>query len=195
MGGCCTRFALSVFAVMLVWGPHTAVADTFIIGTGEKLEGKIVQARSNLVVIHLVDGNLKLAYMSEIRQVRLSTDAAHRIEGKLLHWSDGIAVVSTGEQIFRVRDGKILETLANGASDDLEQPSSLTDTDQQDVQSATTTGSASTSAVDQSNAAQATPQLVTEDPDSLPGTAVAPISPKDSFLKFLQEQAGTERAE
>ncbi|MGI9415753.1 MAG: hypothetical protein ACR2PM_18900, partial [Hyphomicrobiales bacterium] len=182
--------------VMLVWGPHTAVADTFVIGTGEKVEGKIVQARSNVVVIQLVDGNLKLAYMSEIRQVRLSTDAAHRIEGKLLHWSDGIAVVSTGEQIFRVRDGKILETLgANGTSDDLEQPSSLTDTDQQDVQSPTTIGSTGTTAVDQSNAAQATPQLVTEDPDSLPGTAAAPISPKDGFLKFLKEQAGTERAE
>lgn len=196
MSGRATHFALSIFAMALVSTHDTALADTFIISNGEKLEGKIVQAKSNVVAILRADGELKLTYISEIRQVQIPTDTNIQIEGKLLHWSDGVTVVSTGDEILRVRDGTILATMGTDYMPAEPGKSlSLPDGDEPPAQSPTTMGSANLPIDGQAPETQHSSQHMAENPASSQESQAASNGSKESFLNFLREQAGTERAE
>ena len=109
-------FAGLSFAFLLAL-PHSAFSDTFILDTGERLEGSIAMSSSNSVFIARADGFVRPTIYQEIVEVIIDIDdpTLAEVRGRLLDWKDGVYTVQMGEKLLNVQDGVVLQ--APGSSD------------------------------------------------------------------------------
>ena len=101
-------WALAILAMTWTGVPETARADAIVLRTGESIDGSIVDATRNTVIIRRAIGGMRQMRIQDIAEVRLDLAQGERIAGQLLGWADGVHEVRSGGEIVRIGAGRIL---------------------------------------------------------------------------------------
>jgi Calx-beta domain len=85
-----------------------ARAERFILKSGEAVEGSIIQATRNTVIIQRSIGGMRQMSIEDIGEVRLDLAPGRQITGQFLGWAEGVYEVGSGDEIVRVSESGIL---------------------------------------------------------------------------------------
>lgn len=101
------------FAVTgLVWSivvASPALGATLVLGTGEELDGTIVDATRNTVIVRPELGGMRQIGLTDILEVRIDVDGGRPVIGRLISWADGVYEVQAGNELIWVTgDGRML---------------------------------------------------------------------------------------
>jgi hypothetical protein len=88
--------------------PAAARADAILLTTGELLEGSIVDATRNTVIIRRAIGGMRQMRIRDIADVRIDLATGEAIAGDYLGWVDGVHRVRSGDEVVRISAGRIL---------------------------------------------------------------------------------------
>jgi hypothetical protein len=83
-------------------------ADVIVLKNGESIEGSIVDATRNTVVVRRTIGGMRQMPIDEIEEVRIDLAQGAPITGQILSWADGVYQVRSGGEIVHVRAGRIV---------------------------------------------------------------------------------------
>ena len=109
--GCRPGLAAPVLALLVMtWtgAPGDVRADTIVLKSGEVLEGSIIDATRNTVIVQRAVGGMRQMPIRDIAEVRLELARGQRVAGQLLGWADGVYQVRSGGQVMRIAEGDIL---------------------------------------------------------------------------------------
>ncbi|MGI9492930.1 MAG: Calx-beta domain-containing protein [Geminicoccaceae bacterium] len=84
------------------------MADSFYLTTGDVVEGEIIQATRNTVVIRS-GGSVRPAGISLIERVVLKLADGSELNGDFVGWEDGVYELRSADLLMKVRDGQILD--------------------------------------------------------------------------------------
>ena len=100
----CTVAALvlGIMAASIVAAP-AARSATLALHTGEQLDGTIVHATRNTVIVRLTDGMRQLG-LTEIREIRVDVRDGRPVIGRLVGWVDGVYEIQAGNEVVWVTD-------------------------------------------------------------------------------------------
>ncbi len=101
--------ALTVLGLFVIASTREAAAETFVVEDGRKIEGAIIQATRNGIVIKRSIGGMSQYRQDQIREVIIDTPEG-TITGSYLGWADGVYALEVEKRVVRVRDGKIVGT-------------------------------------------------------------------------------------
>ena len=83
-------------------------AATFLLHSGESLEGEVVYATRNTLMVRETIGGIRQLSHNEVRTVEITTRDGDIVSGVLLGWRDGVYEVESGEQQIKLEDGRIV---------------------------------------------------------------------------------------
>jgi RNase P/RNase MRP subunit p29 len=83
-------------------------ADVIVLKNGESIEGSIVDATRNTVVVRRAIGGMRQMPIEDIEEVRIDLAQGGPITGQILSWADGVYQVRAGGEIVHVRAGRIV---------------------------------------------------------------------------------------
>jgi Calx-beta domain len=106
--------ALALLLAGFTGAPGEVRADTFVLKGGEVVDGAIVDATRNTVVIRRTIGGMRQARLADIEEVRLELAQGQAISGQFLGWADGVYQVRSGNQTLRIAEGDILSREPGG---------------------------------------------------------------------------------
>lgn len=86
----CLTAAICLFAT-------TTSAATFFLKTGERLEGEVIHATRNTLMIRETIGAIRQLAIDEVQSVELTTPDGSIVSGALLGWQDGVYEIEAGE--------------------------------------------------------------------------------------------------
>jgi hypothetical protein len=92
--------------------PGDVRADTFALKDGEVVEGSIIDATRNTVIVQPAIGGMRQMSIRDIEEVRIDLAQGQRISGQLLGWADGVYQVRSGGEVIRISEGDILSRVA-----------------------------------------------------------------------------------
>ena len=104
-------FNLRALVIMtMTWSaaPGTVGADTILLQSGEVIEGTVVDATRNTVVIRRAIGGMHQMRLRDIDKVRIDLGEGNSVTGKFLSWADDVYLMSVGDEVVRIRAGVIL---------------------------------------------------------------------------------------
>src|ERR671918_103248 len=95
--------------LVMIWTGASADlrADTIVLKSGEVLEGSIIDATRNTVIVQRTIGGMRQMPIRDIEEVRIEIAQGQRISGQLLSWADGVYQVRWGGQVVRISEGNI----------------------------------------------------------------------------------------
>jgi RNase P/RNase MRP subunit p29 len=99
---------LALLAMMWTGAPGDVRADTIVLKSGEAIEGSIIDATRNTVIVQRAMGGMRQMPIRDIAEVRIELAQGQRIAGQLLSWADGVYQVRSGGQVMRIAEGDIL---------------------------------------------------------------------------------------
>ena len=108
--GCRSRFgawALAILMVTCTGAPGIARADALVLTNGEVIEGSIVDATRNTVIVRRAIGGMLQMPIQDVAEVRILVQG-ETIVGQLLAWVDGVHQIASGGEILRIGAGRIL---------------------------------------------------------------------------------------
>jgi hypothetical protein len=100
--------ALTVLLTMWAAASSEVRAERIVLKSGEVIEGSIVDATRNTVIIRRSIGGMRQMRIQDIEEVRLDLAPGREIAGQFLSWADGVYEVREGDQIVRVSESGIL---------------------------------------------------------------------------------------
>jgi RNase P/RNase MRP subunit p29 len=102
--------AAALVILLMAWtgAPGAARADAIVPQNGESVDGAIVDATRNTVIVRRAMGEMRQKPIQEIAEVRLDLIQGEQIAGQLLRWVDGVHEVRSNGDIVRVSAGRIL---------------------------------------------------------------------------------------
>jgi uncharacterized protein YcbK (DUF882 family) len=100
--------ALVTLLTTWVGAPGAAPADEIVLQTGELIEGTIVDATRNTVVIRRAIGGMRQMRIRDVEEVRIDLVQGGEVSGQILNWADGVHQVRSGGEVVRIREGRIL---------------------------------------------------------------------------------------
>jgi RNase P/RNase MRP subunit p29 len=101
-------WALALLAVVWAGAAGAVRADEIVLQSGELIEGTIVDATRNTVVIRRAIGGMRQMRIRDIEEVRVDLVQGGRISGQILSWVDGVHQVRSGGEVVSIRDGRVL---------------------------------------------------------------------------------------
>lgn len=101
-------WVLAVLVTTWAGAPGAVRADEIVLQSGELIEGTIVDATRDTVVIRRVIGGMRQMRIRDIAEVRVDLVQGDRISGQILGWADGVHQVRSGGEVVRIREGRIL---------------------------------------------------------------------------------------
>lgn len=101
-------WVLAVLVIAWLSAPGGAHADTIVLKSGEAIEGSIIDATRNTVIIRRAIGGMRQMRFRDIEEIRIDLEQGEEITGEILSWIDGVYQVRSGDEIMRIRDGSIL---------------------------------------------------------------------------------------
>ena len=101
-------WAFAILAATWVFVPGAARADAIVLRNGESIEGSIVDATRNTVIIRRAIGGMRQMRIQDIAEVRLDLAQGEQIAGRLMGWVDGVHEVHSGGEVVRIGAGRIL---------------------------------------------------------------------------------------
>jgi hypothetical protein len=105
--------ALALLAMTWAGAPGDVRADTIVLRSGEVVEGSIIDATRNTVVVQRAIGGMRQMPIRDIEEVRIDLARGQRISGDLLSWADGVYQVRSGGEVLRISEGDILSRAAD----------------------------------------------------------------------------------
>lgn len=108
--GCRSRFgawALAILMVTCTGAPGVARADALVLTNGAVIEGSIVDATRNTVIVRRTIGGMRQMPIQDVAEVRILVQG-ETIAGQLLAWIDGVHQIVSGGEILRIGAGRIL---------------------------------------------------------------------------------------
>jgi hypothetical protein len=100
-------WALAILIVTCTGAPGDARADALVLTNGEVIEGAIVDATRNTVIVRRAIGGMRQMRIQDIAEVRILVQG-EAIAGQLLGWADGVQQIGMGGEILRVGQGRII---------------------------------------------------------------------------------------
>jgi hypothetical protein len=100
--------ALALLAMTWTSVPGDVRADTIVLTDGEVVEGSIIDATRNTVIVQPAIGGMRQMSIRDIEEVRIDLAQGQRIAGQLLGWADGVYQVRSGGEVIRIGEGDIL---------------------------------------------------------------------------------------
>ena len=94
------------FALVVVSGD--ARAEVIVLKSGEVVEGSIIEATRNTVIVQRSIGGMRQMPIQDIGEVRFDLAQGRRFAGEFLGWADGVYEVRSGDQIIRISESGIL---------------------------------------------------------------------------------------
>lgn len=107
-GGAVTALAVLLLAAAIVVTSGEARAERFVLKSGEVVEGAIVEATRNTVIIARSIGGMRQLPIEEIGEVRFDLAPGQQVVGQFLGWADGVYEVRAGDEVVRVSESGIL---------------------------------------------------------------------------------------
>jgi RNase P/RNase MRP subunit p29 len=101
-------WALAILVSAWAGVADAVLADTFVLRSGEPIEGAIVQATRNTLVIRRAIGGMHQMSIQGIEEVRIDLEQGERISGQLLGWAEGVYQIRSGGEVIRIGEGRIL---------------------------------------------------------------------------------------
>jgi RNase P/RNase MRP subunit p29 len=86
----------------------TTRAETIVLKSGEVVEGSLVQATRNTLIIRRAIGGMHQMSLHDIAEVRIDRAQGEPISGQLLSWADGVYQIRSGGEVVRISGGRIL---------------------------------------------------------------------------------------
>jgi hypothetical protein len=83
-------------------------ADDIVLKSGELIEGSIVDATRNTVIVRRAIGGMRQMPIEDIEEVRIDLVQGAPIAGQILSWVDGVYQIRSGGEVVRIRAGRIL---------------------------------------------------------------------------------------
>jgi hypothetical protein len=100
--------ALAAVLIAGMLGAGDARADSIVLKSGEVIEGSVVEATRNTVIVLRSIGGMRQMPIEDIEEVRVDLARGQPIVGQLLGWADGVYEVRAGDEIVRVGEGGVL---------------------------------------------------------------------------------------
>jgi RNase P/RNase MRP subunit p29 len=103
-------YAWVLVLLVMAWTgvPGAARADAIILQNGDAIDGSIVDATRNTVIVRRAMDGMRQMPIRDIAEIRLDLGGGEQIAGQLLGWVDGVHEVRFGGDIVRVSAGRIL---------------------------------------------------------------------------------------
>ena len=104
------RLAAALTALLMTWmiGAGDARADRIVLKSGEVIEGSIIEATRNTVIVQRSIGGMRQMPIPDIEEVRVDLPRGQLIVGQLLGWADGVYEVRAGDEIVRVGESGVV---------------------------------------------------------------------------------------
>jgi RNase P/RNase MRP subunit p29 len=83
-------------------------ADVIVLKNGESIEGSIVDATRNTVVVRRAIGGMRQMPIEDIEEVRIDLAQGAPITGQILSWADGVYQVRAGGEVVHIRADRIV---------------------------------------------------------------------------------------
>jgi uncharacterized protein YcbK (DUF882 family) len=106
--------ALAILLTTCAGAPGAVRADEIVLQTGELIEGTIVDATRNTVVIRRAIGGMRQMRIQDIGEVRIDLVQGGEVSGQILSWADGVHQLRSGGEVIRIREGRILSRVPYG---------------------------------------------------------------------------------
>jgi RNase P/RNase MRP subunit p29 len=101
-------WTLAILVVTWTGASITTRADTIVSKSGEVVEGSVVQATRNTLVVRRAVGGMHQMPLRDIEEVRIDRAQGEQISGQLLSWADGVYQIRSGGEVVRISEGRIL---------------------------------------------------------------------------------------
>jgi Calx-beta domain-containing protein len=101
-------WTLAILVVPWTGASITARADAIVLKSGEVVEGSLVQATRNTLIVRRAIGGMHQMSLHDIAEVRIDRAQGEPISGQLLSWADGVYQIRSGGEVVRVSEGRIL---------------------------------------------------------------------------------------
>jgi hypothetical protein len=101
-------WALATLVSAWAGAADAVLADTFVLRSGEPIEGAIVQATRNTLFIRRAIGGMHQMSIQGIEEVRIDLAQGERVSGQLLGWAEGVYQIRSGGEVIRIGEGRIL---------------------------------------------------------------------------------------
>ena len=98
-------------ATTLLCAANIATAATFSLSNGDIIEGEIVQATRNTLVIREKIGGMRQLSRHQMESMRVETKKGQTISGPLMSWKDGVYEIEYGGRLIQVRERKIVSVV------------------------------------------------------------------------------------
>jgi RNase P/RNase MRP subunit p29 len=105
---CLRTWALAILVSTWTGAWGAARADTFVLKSGEPIEGSIVQATRNTLIIRRAIGGMHQMSIRGVAKVRIDLVRGERVSGQLLSWADGVYQIRSVGEVVRISEGRIL---------------------------------------------------------------------------------------
>jgi Calx-beta domain len=104
------HFCAGALVLAMAWGgvPGAACADAIFLQNGESIDGSIVDATRNTVIVRRAMGGMRQMPIQDIAGVRLDLAEGEPITGQFLRWVEGVHEVRSGGDLVRISAGRIL---------------------------------------------------------------------------------------
>ena len=100
--------ALTILVIISTDASVDVRADTILLKSGEEIEGSIIDATRNTVIIRRSIGGMRQMRIQDIDEVRIDLAQGEQISGPFLSWADGVYQLRSGGQVIRISEGAIL---------------------------------------------------------------------------------------
>ena len=101
-------WTLAILVVTWTGASITARADTIVLKSGEVVEGSLVQATRNTLIVRRAIGGMHQMPLQDIAEVRIDRAQGEQISGQLLSWADGVYQIRSGGEVISISEGRIL---------------------------------------------------------------------------------------
>ena len=97
----------SALATLLIGASLEARADTIRLKSGEEIEGSIIDATRNTVIVRRSIGGMRQMRIDDIDEVRIDLARGEEISGQFLGWADGAYQLRSGGEEVWVSEGVV----------------------------------------------------------------------------------------
>lgn len=101
---------------------HAAIGDEILLHGGGKLEGRIVEATDNIVVIHRPSGGVQQIARRRVAGITVALEDGSAVSGELAGWQQGTHQILTTDGIVRIQAGQIVGGDSRGGEEEGAQP-------------------------------------------------------------------------
>jgi hypothetical protein len=105
---CPRAWAVAILVSTWTGASGAAQAETFILKSGERVEGSIVQATRNTLIIRRAIGGMHQMSIQDVDEARIDLAQGEQISGQLLSWAEGVYQIRSDGEVVRISEGRIM---------------------------------------------------------------------------------------